>query len=71
MPTCAPHANIWRGEGKERRALPLELKQNKEGFGCGSHALRREPPNFEQSPKAWNATGFTHHRCFPESKSPI
>lgn len=26
----------------ERERNALELKQNEEGFGCGSHALRRE-----------------------------
>jgi hypothetical protein len=44
-PTCALLANIWRGLGNVLRSFLLELKQNKEGFGCGSHALQSEQPN--------------------------
>lgn len=34
-------------------------------------ALRRELPDFEQPPNAWNATWFIRHRCFPLESKPL
>lgn len=38
-PTCVPHANIWRREGKDCASTIgfLELKENMERFGRNSH----------------------------------